>query len=66
MAVALLEVLGNAGDVLVGGLVAMAGEVDVGIGLGVLSAQQADLGGVELMAEVAVLFGGIGLAAQAA
>ena len=36
MAVALLELLGNAGDVLVGGLVAMAGEVDVGIGLGVL------------------------------
>ena len=66
MAVALLEVLGNAGNVLLGSLVAMAGEVDMGIGLGVLQAQQADLGGVELMAEVAVLFGGIGLAAQAA
>ena len=36
MAVALLELLCNADNVLLGGLVAMAGEVDMGIGLGVL------------------------------
>ena len=65
MAGALLELLADASDVLLGAVVAVAGEVNVGGGLGVLQAQHPDLGGVELVAEVAVLFGGIGLAAQA-
>jgi hypothetical protein len=36
MAGALLELLADAGDVLLGAVVAVAGEVDVGGGLGVL------------------------------